>query len=435
MTPSSLNSLLPRDCAIEPNRTRIGRWGLSALAAAFGTPLYVYDAVTLRENAREVLAAFTPLGARVSFAAKACSTIGVLRTLQRCGVDVDVVSEGEMVAAIRAGFRPEQIHLHGNCKSDHELDAALRVGIRAIVVDSADELMRLTNVSRSPEQRINVMIRIALPLEAETHPWLQTSGIGSKFGVVAESDEENRILTLLGEHPGLTFIGLHTHLGSQITDPTIYRRASDDMVRVSERFASFGFRSEEVSLGGGWAVAYSGADSLLSPQAVAEALSDLRGSVLRVRLAVEPGRALVGNAAVALYRVGAVKAGPAGRIVAVDGGMGDNLRPALYSSRYTAFLPDCPLGESVGPADIVGRYCEAGDVLARGVQLPEVRVGDIVCVPVSGAYQLSMANSYNLVPQPASVIVDGRDARLMTRRATINDTLAREVGFSDWNLG
>ena len=172
----------------------------------------------------------------------------------------------------------------------------------------------------------------------------------------------------------------------------------------------------------------------LTPSEVAEALVHVAPRLHGIRLAVEPGRALVGNAAVALYRVGAVKTGPSGRIVAVDGGMGDNPRPALYGARYTAFLPDRPRDEAVGSADIVGRYCEAGDVLARGVQLPAVVPGDIICVPVAGAYQLSMASTYNLVPQPASVIVDGPDARLMTRRATINDMLARETGYSDWTL-
>ena len=155
MTAVLPSSLLPRDSAIGPTETRIGRWSLSALAAAFGTPLYVYDAVTLRENALDVQAAFAPLGARVSFAAKACSTLGVLRTLQKTGVDIDVVSEGEMVAAMRSGFRPEQIHLHGNCKSDHELHAAVRAGIRAIVVDSADELTRLAEMAHAADRPIN----------------------------------------------------------------------------------------------------------------------------------------------------------------------------------------------------------------------------------------------------------------------------------------
>lgn len=434
MTSGPSSALLPRDCRIGPHETRIGTWGLSALAAAFGTPLYVYDAVTLRENAREVREAFAPLGARVSFAAKACSTLGVLRTLQRCGLDIDVVSEGEMVAALRAGFHPEQIHLHGNCKSDHELQFALRVGIRAVVVDSADELAKLVSLSRASKQRINVMIRIALPLEAETHPWLQTSGSGSKFGVTAGSEEENHVLASLAEHTRFRFIGLHTHLGSQLTGADIYRRAAREMARVAERFADHGFRSEEVSLGGGWAIAYSDEDSTLSPLTVAAALAEFREFLNQARLAVEPGRALVGNAAVALYRVGSVKVRQSGRIVAVDGGMGDNPRPALYGARYTAFLPDRALEAPVGRADIVGRYCEAGDVLARDVQLPAVAVGDIVCVPVSGAYQISMASSYNLVPPPASILVDGRDARLMTGRGTIGDILAREAGYSDWKL-
>jgi diaminopimelate decarboxylase len=434
MVSPEMNSLLPRDCVIASRDTRIGRWSVSALASAFGTPLYMYDAVTLRENAREVREAFAPLGARVSFAAKACSTIGVLRSFQRCGLDVDVVSEGEMVAAIRAGFRPEQMHLHGNCKSDHELQFAVRTGIRAVVVDSADELVRIAAVAKAIQRVVSVMIRVSLPLETETHPSLQTSGRGSKFGVIADSDEENWVTAMLLEHRDLAFVGLHTHLGSQITDPNIYRRAAGDMVHVVRRFADAGLRSQELSMGGGWAVAYTPEDLTLSAPAVADAIAEGVKPLDGVRTAVEPGRALVAGAALAVYRVGAVKIGLHGRMVAVDGGMGDNPRPALYNARYTAFLPDRPLDTPTGEADIVGRYCESGDVLARAVPLPEVSMGDLVCIPVSGAYQLSMASSYNLVPQPASVIVDGRDARLMTRRATINEMLSREVGYSDWKL-
>jgi diaminopimelate decarboxylase len=388
----------------------------------------------LRDNVREVCEAFAPLEARVSFAAKACATIGVLRTIQRCGIDVDVVSEGEMVAAIRAGFPPERIHLHGNCKSDHELQFAVRTGIRAVVVDSLDELTRLAALTTPEHRPVSVMIRVALPLEAETHPWLRTSGLGSKFGVVTGSDDETHVMALLRAHPHLSFVGLHTHVGSQITDAEIYRRAGVDMAGVVHRFADAGLHSREVSIGGGWAVAYSADDANLSAASVSATIAPTMRSLPGVRTAVEPGRALVARSAVAVYRVGAVKHGPTGRIVAVDGGIGDNPRPALYDARYTAFLPECPLGVPVGPADVVGRYCEAGDVLARGVNLPKVAVGDLVCIPVSGAYQLSMASSYNLVPAPASVLVDGRDARLMTRRATIGDLLSREVGYSDWKL-
>jgi diaminopimelate decarboxylase len=431
MTPTEISSLLPLDCEVTACDTRIGRWSVSALALAFGTPLYVYDAVTLRENAREVREAFAPLGARISFAAKACATIGVLRCLQQCGVDVDVVSEGEMEAAIRAGFRPDQIHLHGNCKSDRELQLGVGNGIRAVVVDSADELSRLAAVAESSGRQASIMVRVALQLQAETHPWLRTSGRGSKFGVEAESSDENHVIAALRTCPRLTFVGLHTHLGSQITERDLYRRAAQEMARVAQRFARAGLQSAEVSMGGGWAVAYMPDDVTLAADAVAEAVANGLNPLQDVRIAVEPGRALVARAAIALYHVGSVKNGPTGRIVAVNGGMGDNPRPALYNACYTAFLPERPLDMAAGEVDIVGRYCESGDVLARRVPLPEVRVDDLICVPVSGAYQLSMSSSYNLVPQPASVMVDGHDARLMTRRAAISDLFSREVGFSD----
>lgn len=434
MTVLHLESLLPYDSRLSERETRIGRWSLSVLAEAFGTPLYVYDSATLRDKAKEIKDAFAPLGARISFAAKACSTIGVLRRFEHCGLDVDVASEGEMVAALRAGFSPKRIHFHGNCKSDHELQFAVRTQIRAIVVDGCDELERLAVVAQGMQRSVAVMVRIALPLEAETHPSLQTSGLGSKFGIPVNSEEEHRAIRSLLVHPALTFVGLHTHLGSQITDPRIYARATRYMGEPVARFARAGLACQEVSLGGGWATAYTAEDKSLSASAVATAIAEAGRELNNVRLAVEPGRALVARAAVAMYRVGSVKHAPSGRIIAVDGGMGDNPRPALYNARYTAFVPDRPLAPSIGPAAVVGRYCEAGDVLVREAELPQVAVGDFIAIPMSGAYQLSMASSYNLVPQPAAVLVDSHDARLVTKRATVADMLEREIGFSEWRL-
>ena len=426
--------LLPHDCTVLAHDTRIGRWSVAQLASAFGTPLYVYDAATLRRSACEVTEAFARFDARVSFAAKACSTLGVLRCFRLCGLDIDVVSEGEMVAALRAGFLPAQIHLHGNCKSDRELRMAVLEQIRAVVADSADELERLSAVSEELQRGVGVMVRVSLPLEAETHPWLRTSGARTKFGIEAESAEEVRAIAILRGHPRLQFAGVHTHLGSQITDAEIYRRAARLMTDAVARFTHAGLASSEMSLGGGWGVPYTPADPGLSPTTVADAIGGELSALHGVRLAVEPGRALVARAALAVYEVGAVKRAQSGRIVAVNGGMGDNPRPALYGAAYSAFVPNRPLDCGIGPADVVGRYCESGDILAREVDLPEVDRGDLVAVPMSGAYQVAMSSTYNLVPGPAVVLVDGRDVRLLSRRPDISDLLHREVGYGDAGL-
>lgn len=421
-----MRSLLPDTIALVGGVLALEGLSLDALATHYGTPLYVYDEQTIRNAARHTRHAFSDLSARVSFASKACDIIGIMRVLRDEGLDLDVVSEGELVAGLRAGFRPEQIHLHGNCKSDAELEAAARLGIHALVVDNLGEFERLRGIADQIGQTVNIMLRVTLAIEAETHPHLQTSGYSSKFGIPHGSPDEARFIEMIRQNARLHLIGVHAHLGSQVNDSKIYASAARELLQLAERLHEEGFPIEEVSVGGGWAVAYAPGKTRLDPQSVAQILHPLfQGS--RFRLAVEPGRSLVARAAMALYRVGSVKQTPAGRIIAVDGGMGDNPRPALYGSDYTALRLRRPEESPEGPATIVGRYCESGDVLVRSVELPEVHADDIVCIPMSGAYHLSMASHYNLVPEPAVVLVYNRRERLIVRRATIDDLLARQA--------
>ncbi len=268
----------------------------------------------------------------------------------------------------------------------------------------------------------------------DTHPHLHTTGSQSKFGIERGSEEEEQAVELLRREPALRFEGVHCHLGSQISDVRVFGEAASALLDFVRELESQGLRSREVSIGGGWAVAYVPGGEALSAHEVAREIAGPFEALPDIRIAVEPGRALVARAALAIYRVGSVKKGAQGRIIAVDGGMADNPRPALYGSPYTAFAPDRPTFSKGEQADVVGRFCESGDVLARGVSLPPVEVGDLLCIPVSGAYQLAMASNYNLVPRPAAVMVDGRDARLMTNRETVSSMLAREMGYSDWKL-
>jgi diaminopimelate decarboxylase len=424
-------AILPDDVTFERGRLLVGGYYIGELANRFGTPLYVYDEATLRNEARRVLAAFQPLGARVSFAAKACSVLGILRIFEEEGLDLDVVSLGELTAGLRAGFRPVRLHLHGNLKTDDELEEAVRRGIRAIVIDDRDEIPRLEAICARLAATAQVMLRIALPLEAETHPHLRTSGNRSKFGLLRGSRDESEAFDRLTRSRSLRLIGVHAHLGSQIEDDGIYLRAARQLLALAGSLERRSFPIEEVSVGGGWAVPYTPGGSELAPERVAESLAPVFARYAPYRPAVEPGRALVARSAVAVYRVGSVKSFEDTRIVAVDGGMGDNPRPALYGAQYTAFLPERPESVPLGPAEIVGRYCETGDLLARSVPLPAVVPGDLLCIPVSGAYHLSMASAYNLVPQPAAVLVSRGDARLLVRRATVEDLLLREMPPGD----
>lgn len=422
--PPDLLPLLP-DSAQLSGALSLGGCDVQSLADEHGTPLYVYCAETLRGRARAVRAAFDPLGARVSFAAKACGLPGVLRILAEEGLGLDAVSAGEVEAGRRAGFPPARIHLHGNVKSDAELRLATELQLHTVVLDNREEIEHLATIAAA-DAPVSVTLRLNLPLEARTHPHLQTTGARSKFGFLAGSPDEEAAGAALRSRPSLRLIGVHAHLGSQISDEDLYAQAVREMRRHAERYRAAGFPVEEVTVGGGWAEAYTPGD----PGLPAERVADILGAALAgsgFRLGVEPGRALVARAAVALYRVGAVKKLAGRRVIAVDGGMGDNPRPALYGARYTAFIVGQEDAEPEGPATVVGRYCESGDILVHEVVLPRVEAGDLLAVPVAGAYQLSMASAYNLVPPPAAVLVEGGKARLIRRRLTPEELLAADL--------
>lgn len=407
----------------------VGGCSLIDLATRFGTPLYVYDRSTLTRCANRVKSAFSPLGARISYASKACELHAVLTTFREQGLGLDVVSLGELHAGLRAGFAATEIHLHGNAKSDDELTAAIEHDLHAVVVDNLEELERLAGLCVDRRRTARVMLRLTVPVEAHTHPHLMTGGLRSKFGL--SWDDAVAARDILTHNHRLCLTGLHAHLGSQIADVTVFQRG---LTELSDRLDYFGLRHAELSIGGGWAVPYRPGDPVLSADQVAAALAPTVACHPHVQLAVEPGRAMVARSAVALYRVIAVKGTSTGRLVAVDGGMGDNPRPALYGAQYTAFSLPWGTPDSAEPADVVGRYCESGDVLARGVPLPPVERGDLIVLPVAGAYQLAMAGNYNLVPRPAALMVEAGRSRLIRRRDTIQWMLAGDEGL-EWESG
>jgi diaminopimelate decarboxylase len=420
-----LASILPVSTELRDGEISVGGCPLHYVAAEYGTPVYVYDRATLLDAFAEARDAFHPFGARISYASKACEVDAVLRVFCELGTGLDCVSLGELRAGLRAGFSPNRIHLHGNAKSDEELEAAVRAGLHAVVIDNFVELKRLSAVAHRLGTVVRVMLRLALPIEARTHPHLMTSGRYSKFGM--NDEEEALALGMLAVSEHVRLAGLHVHLGSQIDDVSLYPLAAEALLARGLRLRAAGQDVEELSIGGGWSVPYVPGDPRLSALDVASALTAVWRPELGFTLAVEPGRALVARSGVALYSVLSVKESDRGRIVAVDGGMGDNPRPALYGSRYSAFMVDAISAPSAGPVDVVGRYCESGDVLVRNVELPPVGIGDVIGIPVSGAYQLSMASSYNLVPPPAVAMVADGEMWLVRRRPSIDDLLTLDV--------
>ncbi|MCU7820743.1 diaminopimelate decarboxylase [Kitasatospora sp. DSM 101779] len=412
----------------------IGGVGLAEAADRFGTPLYVLDEAEVRRRARAWRSALPHT--EVHYAAKAFLCSAMADWIAEEGLSLDVCSAGELRLAAAAGFPAQRILLHGNAKSPEELRLARRLRVGRIVVDSLSEIPGLAAlaVADTPQR---VLLRVAPGIAAGHHSAVQTGSDGQKFGFrIAGGDAEEAVARILGR-PGLDLTGLHCHLGSQITDTAPYLHAVDRLVALLAAIRDrHGRELPELDLGGGHGIRYLPGDGELEPARFAAAVGTRLAERCAAhglavpRLIVEPGRSIAGPAGVAVYRVLSVKHTASGRrFAAVDGGMSDNPRPALYGSAYQVR----PVGRSstgpTAPMDVVGRHCEAGDVLVRGAALPaDLRPGDLLAVPAAGAYQLSMASGYNLVGRPAVAAVrDGR-IRLLIRRETVEDFRAREVG-------
>ncbi|MBB4687614.1 diaminopimelate decarboxylase [Amycolatopsis jiangsuensis] len=421
-----------------PRRTHLGAGGellfagapVSHLAARFGTPTYLIDEAQVREAARAYGRALPE--AEVAFAGKALCTRGVLRWIAEEGLSLDTCSAGEIAVARAAGFPAERILLHGNAKTPEDLKAALEYGVGRIVLDSLDEVEQLGSLAHGVQ---DVLVRVTPGVRGDTHEAVTTGTEGQKFGFSLRSDVRDnvdRAVTAVLAQPSLRLTGLHCHIGSQVSRVDRYEEAARRMIEVLVRVReNHGVALRELDLGGGHAVPYVARDDSF----------DLTGYARRLRVAlayecssqdfpmprlvIEPGRAIVGAAGITVYRVCAVKRGSR-TFVAVDGGMSDNPRPSLYGARYTARLIGRHTKAARTPMTVVGRHCEAGDVLAADVYLPDdVHVGDLIAVPCTGAYHHSLASNYNLVSRPPLVSVHDGHATLLVPRETEEDLLRR----------
>jgi diaminopimelate decarboxylase len=416
-------ALFPRTATLEAGVLAVGGIETTALAERFGTPLVVYCEETLRKRAR--LFARAAPGALVVYGTKAFANVALLRLLAEEGVGADVSTLGELAFARAAGLSGEQVLLHGNNKSDEELRAGAELGA-LVVLDALDEPERAAaaGVRRA-------LVRVTPGVEAETHEAIRTGHRGSKFGL--DSDDAVEAVRR-AQAAGIEVAGLHVHIGSQLLDMRSHLLAvgllADFAVRARDEL---GWTPALVDVGGGFGIRHV-PDEVELPleelvRTIVEAVSRewlLRG-LPTPRLVIEPGRSLVGSAACTLYTVGAVKRAGETNYVAIDGGMSDNPRPQLYGARYAALLANRAEEEpAVEPFSIAGKHCESGDVLISGARLPEPRRGDLLAVPATGAYTLSMSSNYNGVPRPAAVLVGDGEAREILRRETVQDLLARE---------
>ncbi len=417
--------LLPDTATVaEDGSLLVGGCSVVELADQYGTPLFIYDEAHMRTRCRQAVAAFGER--RVIYATKAFLCRAMARLAHEEGLLLDVASGGELHVALAAGVPPSSCTFHGNNKSLDELRTAVSLGVRTIVVDSFDELDRLDRLHGEGSAAPDVLLRVTPGVHAHTHHYIATGQDDSKFGFNLANGDAARAVERARRSPSVNLVGLHCHIGSNVFAAGFFARAAEVM-------AGFAVPLDlpELVLGGGLGIAYvEGEEAPTITEWAAAVLDACRAAGVRSAVSVEPGRAIVAAAAVTLYSVGTVKPIPGVRTyVAVDGGMSDNPRPVLYGSGYEAFLPRAVRADRPWRVRVVGKHCESGDVLLFDAGVPDdLTVGDLLAVPVTGAYGHSMGSNYNKVTRPPVVFVADGQARLVVRRETYDDLLATDMG-------
>ncbi len=429
--------LFPRTATVENKRLVIGGCDTVELAGEFGTPLYIFDDATLRQKCTEYRDGFNKHyhDSLICYACKAFINRALARIFEEEGLGLDVVSGGELAIAKSVDFPMERVYFNGNNKSREELQSAIDCGVGCIVVDNLRELSMLNELASGSgdAKRIKILIRISPGIDPHTHAHLKTGLIDSKFGFPLPLAEQAVLEAM--ESPSLDLAGLHYHIGSQILDLAPFEQAIGHALDFSAKMGSkHGLNLRELNIGGGLGIAY--ADEQQPPTVgvfaatIANAI-ETKCSGLGIqppRLIVEPGRSIVGQAGVAVYTVGAIKDIEGVRkYVSVDGGMGDNIRPALYGAEYDAVVANKVEDGNRERVTVAGKFCESGDILISDIDLPELSPGDIIAVPCCGAYCLSLASNYNSSLKPAIVLVKDGEARLIRRRETHEDLMRCDV--------
>lgn len=417
----------------------------SALLNEFGSPLYVLDEADARYRATETLAAFTRefervgTSAKVYYASKAFLCIEVAKWMSELGLGIDVATGGELAVALAAKVDPAKIGFHGNNKSDTEIERAVSVGVGSLILDSAEEVDRVAAIAERLGRTQAVFLRVNSGVHAYTHDFLATSHEDQKFGVTMADAPE--IVARIRAHAPLHFLGVHCHIGSQIFNTAAFKESAQRLLTLTAQLREHG-EVAHLNLGGGFGIAYTGGDEPTPMARVAAELADIvrdTAASLNTELPIvsfEPGRSIIGPAGLTLYTVGAIKPvalseGTSRTYVSVDGGMSDNIRPALYGAEYTARLANRVSDAEPMLTRVVGKHCESGDIVVNAEQLPgDVRRGDTLAVAATGAYCWSLSNNYNYLTRPAVVAVRDGKARLIVRGETEADLLTRNVDGS-----
>ena len=415
----------------------IGGCDTVKLAQQFGTPLYIMDEQHIREICREYYAAFVEGldNAEVIYASKAFSTMAMCRLIDEEGLGLDVVSGGELYTALQAGFPAARIYFHGNNKSLAELRQAIQAGVGRIVVDNFYELAVLEDLAGELHRRVDILLRLTPGIDAHTHEYIRTGQIDSKFGFTLSNGAADQAVDLALSYEHVVLRGVHAHIGSQIFELESFRHEVAVMIEYMAQVRDrTGYLLEELNLGGGFGIYYADGDSPAGIADYAQVVGDSLQEACHVykyprpKVIVEPGRSIVGTAGTTLYTIGSTKDIPGVRkYVAVDGGMGDNPRPALYQARYEAVVANKANAQPVEVVSVTGKCCESGDMLIWDIELPAVEAGDYLAISSTGAYNYSMSSNYNRLPRPAVVLVNEGSAEIIVERETFRDLIRNDV--------
>ena len=420
------------------NNISIGGVDLQELADTYGTPLYVYDEDTILSTINDFQKSFTSEieNSVISYSTKAFSNPYLLKLLDENGMNIDVVTGGELAIAKHVNFPPNRINFHGNNKSPHELKDSIDYGIGHITIDSFNEIENLKNITKELEKNQDVMLRVSPSIDPHTHLLTTTGVLDSKFGFSIETGDAEKAIEQLMKIDSLKLLGLHFHLGSPIFELEPYSEAIDYVYDfAAEMREKYGLEMKEFSPGGGFAIGYELDKQPLPISDYAKVICDsIKESCDKhgfsiPKVILEPGRALVGRSGVSIYRIGSIKTIPGVRnYISVDGGMGDNIRPALYGSDYSVFSITKILElKNKMKSTISGKFCESGDYLARDVEIPDPIIGDLLALPASGAYNLAMASNYNMQVRPAVVMIKNGSHFLIRRRESYEDLLSTSI--------
>lgn len=415
----------------------IGGCDTVELKETYGTPLYIMDEALIRQRCREYMDAFRASGLsfQVAYASKAFCVMAMCRLAEEEGLSLDVVSEGELYTALQAGFPAQRIHFHGNNKTPEELEMAISANIGCFVVDNFTEMHMLQALAAEKGVAVNVLLRVTPGVEAHTHEYISTGQTDSKFGFDIGNGSAFQAVEQASRSLNLNLLGLHSHIGSQIFEVEGFKMAVDRVAEFSLRVKNqLDVVFKVINLGGGFGIRYTAEDTPLKVSDYVKAITDsvkasFEGAYPQLpEIWVEPGRSIVGDAGTTLYTVGTSKDIPGVRkYVAVDGGMTDNPRPALYESKYEAMLANRGLDANEETVSVAGKCCESGDMLIWDLELPKAKSGDLLAVACTGAYNYAMASNYNRIRRPAVVFVQNGKSDLVVKRESLQDILSCDV--------